>query len=196
MKKGLSIFVLILFGFSSTNKEASELDLIHVYDLKIGNAPLFGSIHEQLNVLGLPKQISQHHKQIAFKTSNDVLSAVKKGGEFSIVSFEGIEFWCFSDLESIPSKIDFRRLEKKVSDKKMVFSKNYELNDFEKDFPNSFKNSPKMAVSFFQMATNESLNGLKHYYIERVTKSDPENRPLVEFTFKDDKLIYIFFANF
>ena len=127
MKKILALLILITFGFNSNNKNSSELDLFDVYDLKINNVELFGNISSQLDLLGLPDKISQNNKELTFETSDDILSLIKKTENFTSVTFKGIEFWSFSDLESIPCKIDFRKFEKKISNKNLTLNREYEF---------------------------------------------------------------------
>ncbi|MBI9065037.1 MAG: hypothetical protein JEZ14_23830 [Marinilabiliaceae bacterium] len=181
--------------FNSTNN-TKELDLINAYNLKIENVKLFGSVNSQIEIFGLPNQVLQHNKEVKFKTIEEVFNVIEGSIDYTTVCYTGIEFWCFNDLESIPCKIDFRKLEKKVLNGSVIFSDEYELNDFKKDYPNSFTNRPQMPQSFFEMATQEKSEGLKHYFVQRSTKSDPNVKLLIEFTFQDDKLIYMFFANF
>ncbi len=181
----------------SLSQEKTEgLDLINPYDLNIEGVKLFGEVHPQMNLFGMPVEIMRQNSNIDFNTKEDIVNAIENSNIETIVRYTGIEFWCFNDLESIPCKIDFRKLGKKVINGSLNYSNNYKLNDFKTDYPNSYRNSPQMPQSFFRMATQESEGQLKHYYVERSTKSDPNVKLLVEFTFKEDKLIYMFFANF
>jgi hypothetical protein len=177
-------------------QKTSELDSIDAYNIKIENVTLFGNLDSQLSLFGLPEKLSQQNKEIEFKTKEHLKNQIKKSNNFSVLNFKGIEFWCFDDLVPIPTKIDLRKLNKKLTYGNILYNKEYSLSDFEKDYPNSFKNSPKMATSFFQMVTKETSKNLKHYFVERSNKSDPNVKPLVEFTFENDRLIFIFFANF
>lgn len=182
--------------FNSKENSTSELNLINAYNLKIENVPMFGNLNSQIDLFGLPDKVLQQNKELKYKTKKDILTQVKDNQNFTILNFKGIEFWCFDDFDCVPTKIDFRRFDKKISNGKLFYNKDYTLNSFKKEFPKSFKNSPKMPISFFEMATKEKTDDFKHYFVERYTKDDANVKLLIEFTFKNDKLIYIFFSNF
>jgi len=191
-----SILFTVEENGSSSTQSIKELDAIDAYKLKIENVELFGNVSSQMELFGLPEQVLQLNKKAEFTTVEDVVQIIKKSIDYTVVKYPGIDFWCFNDMESIPFKVDFRKLGKGVTNGRVTFSAQYEINDFSKDYPNSFANSPQIHRSFFEMTTLEQGDGLKHFYVERATKSDPNVKLLIEFTFKNDKLIYIFFANF
>ncbi len=196
MKSFLTLLILSCFMFNSKENSISELNLIDAYNLKIENVPIFGNLNSQIDLFGLPDKVLQQNKELKYKTKKDILNQVKEDKNFTVINFKGIEFWCFDDFDCVPTKIDFRKFNQKISNGNLFYSKDYTLNNFKEEFPESFKNSPKMPISFFEMATKKKTDNLKHYFIERYTKDDESVKLLIEFTFKNDKLIYIFFSNF
>ncbi|WP_272148539.1 hypothetical protein [Tenacibaculum aiptasiae] len=198
MKNIITIFSICFFTlcYSQNEKTDIKLDLIDVYNLKIGKTLLFGNINDQIVELGMPKQLVQQNKSKEFNSNEDIESIIKSSSNFTVANFSGLEFWCFNDMESIPTKIDFRKLNKNITNNDLTYNKEYSISNFKNQHPKSFLNTPKMPQSFFQMATQEKIKGLKHFILLRKTKSNKNVRLLVEYTFKDDKLIYIFFANF
>jgi hypothetical protein len=195
MKLLLSL-IIILTSMITNSQINAELDLIDAYKIEMNKVTLFGNIQDYISELGLPEHLIQGKKEIDFKTADDIKNVIRKTTEFSRVQFKGMEIWSFPDLEVIPCKIDLRSFVQKLTYKNISFDRTYSIEDFRKDFPNSFSNSPKLALSFFQIATQTKLNNITHFYLHRNTLSDQKKKLLVEYTFHNNKLIYIFFTNF
>ena len=203
MKPSLNTFtaaILLVFfiasSFSSSVFSVKGIDRINPYGLKLNGAYIFGNIEQQLSSYGLPKKISEGTVAKSFHSKNEILEMAKSTNDFLIVSYPNSEFWCFSDLESIPSFIDFRNSDQVLSDVIHHFSNNYTLDQFKQDFPSSFSNSPEMHKSFYSMSTGDQSTTTSQFLVERTTKSNPDVFPLVEFTFQNNKLTYVFFVNF
>jgi hypothetical protein len=104
--------------------------------------------------------------------------------------------WYTYNNSVIPFTIDFRKLKQSISYGEIIFDKNYKFDEFKKQFPNSANPSFKMPQSFFEITTKENASSFKSFILKRKTKTDPAAEPLVEFTFANDGLIFIIFANF
>ena len=173
-------------------------ELINPYIIKFGDILLFDNIDNYVNELGLPSKVSQNKNDIEIANNNELKSLLIQSKEDQITEllFEGVEVWAFSNLGVLPMKIDLRKLKKEIHYKDKVWDSNYSINDLKKDFPNTLSNQPNTPISFFSMSTGEFSDSHQSKILYRKTKDNPDATPLVEFTFENDKLIYIFFANF
>jgi hypothetical protein len=180
------------------NQMNQELDVIDAYKLKVGSAFLFGKLDAFLSEMGLPAKVSIAKKEVEIKSKIDLDKIVSdtKPPQIVVLQYTAIEMWYAYDGEIIPFSIDFRKFKNKVTYEETTFDSNYPLKKFVSQYPNSANSSFKLPSSFFEMATKETGKDLKHYLLTRKSKDDAGAAPMVEFTFQNEKLIYIFFANF
>jgi hypothetical protein len=124
----------------------------------------------------------------------DSIIAKAKNPDIVTLHFPGIKMWYAYDNIIIPHTIDFRETDKIVSYDDIKFDKSFSVDQFKKQFPGSAKSSIHTEQSLFGV---QAGNGsYQHFIVTRKTKDDPGATPIVEFTFENDKLIYILFANF
>ena len=184
----------------NVSKETMSLnyDILDAYKLKFGNTLLFGNYQNYISEIGLPSKVTVYKTDYEIKSQTDLDKAVATGKNSDIITlhYPGIEMWYTFNNTIIPATIDFRKTENKINYGETTFDKNYTLEQFKKQFPNSANPSFQLPQSFFEMATQSKGSDLKHYILIRKTKDDPNAEPMIEFTFEKGKLIFIFFANF
>ncbi len=173
-------------------------ELIDPYSMTVGDIKLFGSIDEYLAEFGLPDQVIQKKRLIQINTSEELKKLLKKTTSNMIteLQFEGIGVWAFSNYEIIPVKIDLRKANVVIGYNDKVFDQHYSIDNIETDFPQTLRNQPLSPTSLFSLSTGETTESIISKTLFRKTKDNPEMTPIVEFTFKENRLIYIFFANF
>jgi hypothetical protein len=175
-----------------------DYDILDAYQLKFGNTFLFGNYQNFISEIGLPSKVTVYETNYEINSRTELDKAVATGNNSDIITlyYPGVEMWYTSNNTIIPATIDFRKVTNSLKYGDTSFDKNYTLEQFKKQFPNSANPSFQLPQSFFEMATQSKGSNLKHYILIRKTKDDPNAAPMIEFTFEKGKLIFIFFANF
>jgi len=175
-----------------------DFDILDAYKLTFGKTFLFGNYDTFIGDIGLPNKVTVFKTDFSINSKTDLDKAVFTAKNPAIVTlhYPGIDMWYTYENSIVPSTIDFRKTEKSVTYGETIFDKNYTIEQFKKQFPNSATLSFEMPESFFEMVTKEKGVEFKHFMLKRKTKDDPTAEPLLEFTFENGKLIFVMFANF
>jgi hypothetical protein len=130
---------------------------------------------------------------------NDILSQNETEGFLVELYFNGIEMNIWQDKRIMPTAIDFRETTESINYKDIVFNSNYTLEQFKVDYPKSFNYGENSLIpeieSLFKIYTQTSEEQYRHFMLYRKSKDNFFIDLLVEFTFENEKLIYIFFSN-
>ena len=179
-------------------KVKMDFDFLDAYKLKLGNTILYGRYDSLLFNLGLPNKVTVVKTEYSFESKTDLDKAISTATNPDIVTlhYPGIDIWYTYDNSVVPFTIDFRKLNGSISYGETIFDKNYKFEQFKKQFPNSANPSFKMPQSIFEITTKESGSDFKSFILKRKTKTDPNAEPLIEFTFDNNSLMFIVFANF
>lgn len=174
------------------------MDFIYAYKLTIGKTSLYGDYDKFINDMGIPSKVTIVKADFEIKSKADLDKVIARAKDPDIVTFHypGIDMWFGYDNYIIPSTIDFRKTDKSVTYGQTTFDTTYSIEQFKKQFPNSANPSFILPQSLFEIMTKEKGANFKHYMLMRKSKDDPNATPMVEFTFDNDKLIFILFANF
>lgn len=175
-----------------------EFDFINAYQLKIENTFLFGQYDEFINEIGLPSTVKMKNTEYKIESRADLdqIMEIPRSGAIVTLNYPGLDMWYAYDNSIIPYTIDLRKTEKKISYKDVILDENYSAETFIRQFPKSANVKMKMPISLFELNTSESGQNFEQYMLLRRTKDDPNATPMVELTFENGHLIFIFFANF
>ena len=175
-----------------------DMDFIDAYKLTIGKTFLYGNYDSFINDMGIPDKVTITKTDFEIKSKADLDKVVATAKDPNIVTFHypGIDMWFGYDNYIIPSTIDFRKTDKSVTYGQTTFDTTYSIEQFQTQFPKSANPSFSLPQSLFEIATKEKGANFKHYMLIRKSKDDPNATPMIEFTFDNDKLIFILFANF
>ncbi|WP_113614288.1 hypothetical protein [Chitinophaga flava] len=175
-----------------------DWDILDAYKLAIGKTFLYGNYGSFVANMGIPSRVatSKAAFTIQSKADLDKVISMAKEPEVVILHYPGIDMWYAYDNNIIPSVIDFRKTDKRITYGTTTFDTNYTISQFKKQFPNSAKPLFALPQSFFETTTKEKGTNFEHFILIRKTKDDPNATPMIELTFDKGKLIYIFFANF
>jgi hypothetical protein len=175
---------------------------INAYKMTVNGTPLFGKADKFITVMGLPQKARVGKNEYSIKTMddiNDILSQNEAEGFLVELFFNGIEMNIWQDKRIMPTAVDFRETMESVNYRKIVFNSDYSLEQFKADFPKSFiygKNGLIPGIEpLFKVYTQTSGGQYRHFMLYRKSKDNFFVDLLVEFTFKNEKLIYIFFSN-
>lgn len=177
------------------------VDLIDAYELAFDRTLLFNEFDRFIDEVGLPNTVSIFRDTTIICNREEldsiIASIIAKGGT-DIVTFQyrGFEMGFIPDNRIMPEKIDFRITDKSVQYNGTTFDQTYTIDMFKKQFAQSASFPLDSNLSLFLLTTNEDSSNLEHYMLLRKSKDDPYAEPTLELTFKDGRLIYIFFANF
>lgn len=173
------------------------MDIIDGYQLTIGKAQLFGPIDSFINVIGLPHKVTVAKTEFKIKTIKDVKNAIKTetGNAVTSLNYNGFDMW-YIHGDLVPFTIDLRQTHLKIKYKNtFIFDTTYSLADFQQLFPKAAKNQIPSEMSLFKMLSHEEGHNYKSFMLRRISKSDKNATPTVEFTFKGDQLIFLCFMN-
>lgn len=208
--KIITYFIIILacIGLTSckrtnTNQNIDTsmgINLIDAYELAFDKTYLFNDFDKFIAEVGLPNTISIFKDTISISTKDEldkfIATAIEEESGIINLQYTGFEMGYMPDRRITPEKIDFRITNKSVQYNGSTFDQTYTIDMFKEQFAASASFPLDNTMSLFSMITNEEGNDLKHYMVLRKSKDDPFAEPTLEFTFKNGKLIYIFFANF
>lgn len=180
------------------NKNAMNYDIIDAYQLKINQVNLFGNYDEFIAEMGIPISVSiaKTEYRVHSKEEMDKIIAQAKNPQIVTLHYKGIDMWYTYDNSIIPFSIDFANTDKTVTYAEVNFNRQYSVEQFKKQFPTSGNPSFQLPQSFFGMQTGKSGSNYSHFIVTRKSKENPKANPLLEFTFEDGKLLFIFFVNF
>jgi hypothetical protein len=175
-----------------------DMDFLDAYKLKIGKTFLYGNYENFITDIGIPGKVTITKTDLIINSKADLDKVVANAKNPDIVTlhYPGIDMWFAYDNSIIPSTIDFRKTDKSVTYGDTIFDTTYTIEQFKKQFPKSAKPSFTPPQSFFEITTKEKDANFEHFLLLRKSKDDPNATPLIEFTFDNDKLIFILFANF
>ena len=200
MKHITSALLLALsFGmFACSNMGIEKID---AYKMKFDESFLFGDFDVFINSVGLPMTASVLGDTLAINTKEDIDKIIvlceEKHADAAYLQYLGFEMEYMYNNYIMPVSIDFRQTEKNIYFNNVTFNGDFSLEQYTLLFPKSVINRTDHTVgSLFQIKTNEGGEDYDHFSIFRKSKDGPFADPIIEFTFKDGKLIYIFFANF
>jgi hypothetical protein len=179
-------------------QEDPDFDFIDAYKFAIGRTVLFGNYDSFISNMCLPITVVMCKTILEIKSKPDLDKVIESANNPDIVTLRspGMEMWFAYDNYIIPFWIDFRKTYKTVTYGSTKFDRSNSVEQFKKQFPKSSNPSSGVAQSLFEIVTKEKGSNLEHYRLLRRTKDDPDETPMVEFTFENGKLIFIFFANF
>jgi len=175
-----------------------DMDFLDAYKLTIGKTFLYGNYENFISDMGIPRKVTITKTNFAINSKTDLDKVVATAKDPNIVTlhYPGIDMWFTYDNSIVPSTIDFRKTNKSVTYGQTTFDTTYSTEQFKKEFPKSANPSFTLPQSLFEIETNEKGANFKHYMLIRKSKDDPNVTPMIEFTFDNGKLIFIFFANF
>lgn len=187
------ILSLSIYSCSST----AGTDSVDVYKMYLGKSKIFTQFSDFVLEHGLPKKVQIYNDTIPILSENQFDSIVNPSQSQLSLLYDGYTMDYFDDGEVIMSSIDLRKSKEGLKYDDVIFDNQFTFDDFKKMFPQSAnQNMDFLEQSLFEMTTKESLPASKSYMVSRKSKDDPFAEPILEFTFLDGKLIYIFFANF
>lgn len=186
-----------IYNYQNRNMNL-EWDLLDVYQLTIGKTFLYGNYENFINEIGLPSKVTITKTEYLINSKLDLDKVIRLAKDPNIVTlhYPGIEMWFTYNNSIIPSSIDFRKTEKSITYGATTFDKTYNIEQFKKQFPNSANPLFTFPQSLFEIETKEKGANYKHYILIRKSKDNPNTTPMIEFTFDNDKLVFILFANF
>ena len=213
--KQILLFALLLTGIagcknSSKPKTISDdaftsayayrgVDTIDVYQLQLNGTHVFGYVNELLDGLGLPEMVRIYADTVAFTNRAQLDSIVAEvavsTSDLMVFQYHGFQVGFYPPNRTTMEYIDFRETDYNLAYGKITFNGSYSIAQFRKDFPLSSK-TELGELMLFAMVTGESGEEYKSYMLLRRSIDDPYADPTLELTFKDGKLVYIFFANF
>ncbi|MBO9205451.1 MULTISPECIES: hypothetical protein [Niastella] len=174
-----------------------DFDYIDAYKFTIGKTYLYGNLDSFLSEMGLPNMVTlKKDFNIHSKADLDQVLSTAKTPEIATLHYPGIDMWYGYENDIIPSTIDFRKTDKSVTYGTTIFNKAYTIDQFKKQFPISANHKSALSQSFFEIVTLENGKNMKHFYVVRKSKDDPNATPLIEFTFDKGNLIFLTFSNF
>ena len=173
------------------------MDFLDAYKLTIGKTFLYGNYENFITDMGIPGKvtITKTDFDIHSKAGLDKVVATAKDPSIVILHYPGIDMWFTYNNSIIPFTIDFRKTDKSVTYGQTTFDTTYSIEQFKKEFPKSANPSFILPQSLFEITTDEKGSNFKQYMLIRKTKDDPNATPLIEFTFDNGRLIFIYFAN-
>ncbi|GHU38082.1 hypothetical protein FACS1894172_21630 [Spirochaetia bacterium] len=178
------------------------IDKINVYKMTLENTPLFGNIDKIIAVMGLPEKVMIEQKEYEIKTIDDlnnlVLQSKKEKFEINAI-FNGTEMFIRHDKRTMPIFFDFRKINESIVYGNTIFNTAYTMEQFAEQFPQSFSFGKDGLIegieSLFKIKTKETGSQYRHFMLYRRSKDNIFATPMVEFTFENERLICIFFAN-
>ena len=195
--------VLLFISFFSCGNHFGGMDKVNAYEFKFEDTELFNDYNKFINEMGLPQTFTTFKDTVEINSREDLDAALAKamenGEHMMNLCYPGIKMDFISEDLIVPEIIDFRKTDKSIRFKNITFDKSFSVDDFKKLFPVAGSMSLDDSFSLFKMITKENLPKSKHYMVMRESKDVPpgsEDGPVIEFTFDNDKLIYMFFANF
>lgn len=176
------------------------IDSMNVYKLYLGKSKVFTKMRKFISEQGLPTEAIIHTDIISISSMDDIYDAINKSHELGLelnLLYEGYTMNYFSDGRLVIFSIDLRISNQGLKYKNIIFDNDFTFSDFETMFPHS-ANIPlrNIGQSLFEINTKEWLPQSESFMVTRWSKDNIFATPTVEFTFLDNKLIYIFFANF
>lgn len=175
-----------------------NMDFLDAYKLKIGKTYLYGKYEDFIADFGLPNKLTIIKKDFMISTKQELDTLVKNAKDISSVTlhYPGIDMSYADDNGLIPFHIDFRKFTKGITYGQIIFDTTYTVEQFRKAFPRSSNPEFSLPQSLFEITTKEEGDGFKHFMLYRKSKDDLNATPMIEFTFRNDQLIFILFANF
>jgi hypothetical protein len=173
-----------------------EFDTLDVYRLNIGSTYLFTRYDNFITSFGLPSKATVGKDTFEVRSAELMLNKFRSASPSTVTSllYPGIVMQYFDEVV-VADEIDFRNTPLTLTYNNISFNQNYTFSKFKVDFPTSATNSFKVDPSFYEVVTKEKSENVKHFYVTRRSKSAPDEILFVEFTFKNDKLIYLCFSN-
>lgn len=180
----------------NTATPLKEFDTLDVYRLNIGNIYLFTAYDKFITPFGLPNKATVGKDTFEVKSAEMMLTKFRSASPSTVTSllYPGIVIEYFDNVV-VADQIDFRKTPLTLTYNNISFNQNYTFSRFKVDFRTSATNSFKVATSFYEVVTKEKSDDVKHFYVTRRSKYAPDEILFVEFTFKNDKLIYLCFSN-
>jgi hypothetical protein len=181
-----------------TENKKMDFNILDAYKLTLEKTFLYGDYSNFISVIGLPDSVTVFKTKFLIDSKAALEKAVltAKDPDVATLHYPGIDMWYSYNNSIIPFTIDFRKTTKSVSYGETLFDSNYTFEQFKRQFPISATPSVQMPGSLFGLATKEKGEKFKHFLLKRKSKDDPNAEPLVEFTFENNKLIFVMFANF
>jgi len=198
MKHIVSLLLLALSMSACINHSIEKID---AYKMRFDESFLFGDFDAFIDSVGLPPAVLVLGDTFEIKTKEDLNQAItlseEKHADAVFLQYVGVEMEYMYNNYIAPSAIDFRQTKRNVYFNDVIFNADFTLEQYTQLFPMSVVNRTDRVVgSLFQVKTQEGGEGYDHFSVIRKSKDGPLADPMIEFTFKDGKLIYIFFANF
>ena len=198
MKHIVSLLLLALSLSACINRGMEKID---AYKMRFDESPLFGDFDAFINSVGLPPAVVVLGDTFEIKTQEDLNQAIvlceEKHADGLRLQYNGFEMEYMYNNYIAPVAIDFRQTKRDIYFNDVVFNGDFSMEKYTQMFPMSVINRTDHTVgSLFQIYTQESGEEYDHFSVFRKSKDGPFADPMIEFTFKDGKLIYIFFANF
>lgn len=202
--KRLFIFPFIMLTILSCGF-SREIDIVNAYEFKLDNTVLFNSYDQFVEEIGLPDRFITFTDTIDIKSKEELDRVIKyevdSGKQILELHYPGYIMNYFPDNLIVPEKIDFRKTDKSIQFNDVFFDRDFTVEAFRKLFPVSGFTQLGGEFSLFSMVTKETIPGLEHYMVLRKSVDVPsylemEEGPVIEFTFQEGKLIYMYFANF
>ena len=174
------------------------MDFLDANKLKIDNTYLYGNYEDFIADYGLPKQLTIIKKDFTINTKLQLDTLVKNADDISGVTlhYPGLDTSYANDNGLIPFQVDFRKFNKSITYGQIIFDSTYTLEQFRKTFPISSNPEFSLPQSLFEITTKEQGDKFQHFMLYRKSKDDTNARPIIEFTFRNEQLIFILFANF
>jgi len=180
-----------------------RIEKINVYKMTVNATPLFSKMDTFIKAMGLPEKIVVGlDKTYTVENTEDIIAILeenKNDDYIVLLHYNGLEMDLWYNKTIIPMTVDFRGSNVQIFYKKLVFDNSYTLTQFREQFPKSYSLSEgglfDHVDSMFKTMTEQTGEKYKHYILERRSKTNIFATAMLEFTFEDEKLIYIIFAN-
>ena len=174
------------------------MDFLDAYKLKIGNTYLYGNYEDFIADFGLPNKLTIIKKDYTINTKPQLDTLIESAVDISGVTlhYPGLDMSYADGNGLIPFSLDFRKFNKSITYGQIILDTTYTLEQFRKTFPISSNPEFSLPHSLFEITTKEQGDKFKHFMLYRKSKGDPNATPMIEFTFQNEQLIFILFANF
>lgn len=176
---------------SRSGKSTPDFDLFDAAYLRMDSIPLVGDAGSFLRSAGLPNRMMKGVEEFTVNSDEELDSILSNNPSSKETKFfyPGLVFLLNKEHQIVPYSIDLRKTVRPVTYGKQILDTFYTIQQFAVDFPSSFRASYVPPESLFAIETLESGSGLKHFAM--MGQAGGTTWPLVEWTFRNDRLIYI-----
>lgn len=201
MNNNFKSLAVLFFSIPLISCGNSGIDTVDAYEFKIENTHLFNDYDKFIKEVGLPSTFVAFKDTIKINTPSDLDAAIANNiGKTDMLHlcYPNFIMEYFPDKLVVPLSFDFRDSNKEIQFNDVKFNGTFSVNQFKRMFPISGRTPLGTSMSLFAMITGENTSNLQHFIVARKSKDVEfgDSGPSIEFTFENEKLIYIFFANF